>query len=56
VNARGYLASLGLGSTDLRSDLIDELSRRYDGKPFQEGHPDNVRVVCRLTPAKVYAQ
>lgn len=36
--------------------LIEELSLRYDGKSFQEGHPDNVRVVCRLTAARVYAQ
>ena len=33
--------------------LIQELSRRYEGKPFQESNADNVRVVCRLTPSRV---
>ncbi len=34
-------------------ELIQELSRKYDGMPFQEGRPDNVRVVVRVTPARV---
>lgn len=32
--------------------LIDELSRAYDGRPWQP-RPGDVRVVCRLTPTKV---
>jgi PPOX class probable F420-dependent enzyme len=35
-------------------ELIDELSRRYTGKPFQESHPDNIRVVCRVTATKTF--
>ena len=34
-------------------ELIDELSRAYDGKPWVEGHPDNVRVVCRVSATKI---
>ena len=34
-------------------ELIQELSQRYDGQPFTESNPANVRVVCRLSPAKV---
>jgi PPOX class probable F420-dependent enzyme len=34
-------------------ELIQELSRKYDDEPFVEGHPDNVRVVVRVTPTKV---
>ncbi len=34
-------------------ELIEELSQRYDGKPFRESRPDNVRVVCRVTPDRV---
>jgi PPOX class probable F420-dependent enzyme len=34
-------------------ELIEELSQKYDGTPFTEGHPDNVRVVVRVTPTKV---
>jgi len=33
-------------------ELIDELSRKYDGKPWTPT-PGAVRVVCRLTPARV---
>lgn len=32
--------------------LIDELSRIYQGKPWQEHHPAT-RVVCRVTPTHV---
>lgn len=34
-------------------ELIQELSQRYDGTPFTESNPANVRVVCRLSPTKV---
>jgi len=34
-------------------ELIDELSRAYDGKPWVEPRPDNVRVVVRVTATKV---
>jgi PPOX class probable F420-dependent enzyme len=34
-------------------ELIQELSQKYDGTPFTEGHPDNVRVVVRVTPTRV---
>jgi PPOX class probable F420-dependent enzyme len=34
-------------------ELIQELSHKYDGKPFQESSPDNVRVVCRMRPERV---
>jgi hypothetical protein len=40
-------------TTEGGPELIGELSQRYDGKPFREGRPDNVRVVCRLAPTKV---
>lgn len=34
-------------------ELIQELSDLYTGKPFHEHNPDNVRLVCRITPTKV---
>jgi PPOX class probable F420-dependent enzyme len=34
-------------------ELIQELSQKYDGQPFHESRPDNVRVVCRLVPDRV---
>src|SRR5688500_10930270 len=34
-------------------ELIDELSRAYDGKPWVEKKPGVVRVVCRVTATKV---
>jgi PPOX class probable F420-dependent enzyme len=37
-------------------ELINELSLKYDGVPFPAEAPDRVRVVCRLTPAKVIWQ
>jgi PPOX class probable F420-dependent enzyme len=42
-------------TTEGGPELIDELSQRYDGKPFRESRPDNVRVVCRVSPRKVLA-
>ena len=45
------------GSATLTEDggpeLIQELSLRYDGVRFTELDPANVRVVCRVTPARV---
>jgi PPOX class probable F420-dependent enzyme len=40
-------------TTDGGPELIQELSRKYDGKPFHESRPDNVRVVCRMWPERV---
>jgi len=37
-------------------ELIQELSRRYDGVPFQESSPSNVRVVCRVSATKVIVE
>lgn len=37
-------------------ELIQELSQRYTGGPFTEHDPANVRVVCRLNPAKVFSR
>jgi len=34
-------------------ELIQELSRKYEGKPFREGNPANVRVVCRVAATHV---
>ena len=34
-------------------ELIQELSQKYDGTPFTEGDPANVRVVVRVSPTKV---
>jgi PPOX class probable F420-dependent enzyme len=34
-------------------ELINELSWKYDGVEFVEGSPDNVRVVCRVTPTRI---
>lgn len=34
-------------------ELIDELSRAYDGKPWVEPRPGVTRVVCRVTAARV---
>ncbi|HEX6501185.1 MAG TPA: PPOX class F420-dependent oxidoreductase [Micromonosporaceae bacterium] len=33
--------------------LIDELSMKYSGRPWQKEPADTVRVVCRLMPDKV---
>ncbi|GAA2644388.1 PPOX class F420-dependent oxidoreductase [Paractinoplanes durhamensis] len=35
--------------------LIDELSRKYDGKAWTPT-PDAVRVVCRVTPSRVISR
>jgi PPOX class probable F420-dependent enzyme len=34
-------------------ELIEELSLKYDGTPFQEGNPANVRVVVRVNATRV---
>jgi PPOX class probable F420-dependent enzyme len=40
-------------TTDGGSELIQELSHRYSGGPYTFDGPDAVRVVIRITPAKV---
>ncbi len=35
-------------------ELIEELSQRYDGQPFTEKNPANVRVVCRVNATKIF--
>lgn len=44
-------------TTEGGPELIDELSRKYTGKPYAEFNPasadDNERVVVRITPRKV---
>jgi PPOX class probable F420-dependent enzyme len=40
-------------TTDGGPELIQELSRKYDGTPFRESRPDNVRVVCRVRPDRL---
>ncbi|BCJ73844.1 PPOX class F420-dependent enzyme [Catellatospora sp. IY07-71] len=52
VEVRGEVTMTEQGGPE----LIQELSQRYTGKPFTEHSPDNVRVVCRLTPAKVFSR
>jgi PPOX class probable F420-dependent enzyme len=37
-------------------ELINELSLKYRGEPYPVEPPTVVRVVCRLTPGRVYAQ
>lgn len=34
-------------------ELIEELSQKYDGRSFTFNPPEQVRVVCRVTPEKV---
>lgn len=38
------------------SDLINELSMKYTNQPYTFDGPDDVRVVCRLTPRKVISK
>jgi PPOX class probable F420-dependent enzyme len=49
VEIRGTVSMTGEGGIE----LIDELSMKYDGKPFVEGRPDSVRIVFRVTPTHV---
>jgi PPOX class probable F420-dependent enzyme len=49
VEIRGTVSMTGEGGVE----LIDELSHKYDGTPFVEGHPDNVRIVFRVSPTHV---
>ena len=37
-------------------ELINELSLKYDNRPYTFDAPGTVRVVCRVTPTKVIAQ
>jgi PPOX class probable F420-dependent enzyme len=49
VEIRGTVSLVEEGGPE----LIEELSRKYDGTGFTEGNPANVRVVVRVTPTKV---
>jgi PPOX class probable F420-dependent enzyme len=49
VEIRGMVSMVKDGGPE----LIEELSQRYDGKPFREKNPANVRVVCRVTTTKI---
>ena len=49
VELRGTVAITEEGGPE----LIDELSRAYDGKPWIEKVPGVTRVVCRVTATKV---
>jgi len=55
--ADGYLYTEIRGAVEMTEeggrDLINELSLRYDGKDFRVEAPEVIRVVCRVTPAKV---
>jgi PPOX class probable F420-dependent enzyme len=46
VEVRGTVALTEEGGPE----LIQRLSLAYDGEPFTEGNPANVRVVARVTP------
>jgi PPOX class probable F420-dependent enzyme len=48
VEVRGTVSLTEKGG----DDLIDEMSRAYDGKPWKH-RPDETRVVVRVTPARV---
>lgn len=48
VEIRGTVSMVEEGGVE----LIDELSRAYDGVPWKV-RPDETRVVCRVTPTKV---
>lgn len=52
VEIRGTVSLTEVGGPE----LIEELSQKYDGVPFKEGNPANVRVVVRVTPAKVISR
>ncbi|HEX6686756.1 MAG TPA: PPOX class F420-dependent oxidoreductase [Candidatus Limnocylindrales bacterium] len=43
-------------TTEGGPELINELSLAYDGVPFKEKDPAAVRVVCRLSPSKVFTR
>jgi len=55
--ADGYLYTEIRGSVELTEEggreLINELSLRYDDKPFRVEAPEVTRVVCRIAPDKV---
>ncbi|MBX6168493.1 MAG: PPOX class F420-dependent oxidoreductase [Thermobispora bispora] len=40
---------------DPEADLIQELSRKYTGRPW-DVHPDGERVIVRITPKKVFVR
>ncbi|GII57561.1 PPOX class F420-dependent enzyme [Planotetraspora thailandica] len=39
---------------DPEGSLIQTLSLKYAGKPYEEQNPDNQRVIARIAPQKVY--
>jgi PPOX class probable F420-dependent enzyme len=49
VEIRGTVSMAEAGGPE----LIEELSRRYTGESFQESHPDNVRLVCRVEATRI---
>jgi PPOX class probable F420-dependent enzyme len=49
VEVRGTVSMVEEGG----AELIDELSRAYDGEPFVEAVPGVTRVVCRVTATKI---
>jgi PPOX class probable F420-dependent enzyme len=49
VELRGEITMTEAGGRE----LISELSRRYDGEEFRVEPPEVIRVVCRMTPARV---
>jgi PPOX class probable F420-dependent enzyme len=52
VEVRGTVSM----TTEGGNELIEELSQHYQGKPYTESSPDNVRVVCRLTLTHTFAR
>jgi PPOX class probable F420-dependent enzyme len=49
VEVRGSVTLTEVGGRE----LINELSEKYTGKPYDMDGPDAVRVVCRLAPERV---
>jgi PPOX class probable F420-dependent enzyme len=49
VEVRGAVSMTREGGPE----LIEKLSQHYDGEPFREGNPANVRVVCRVDATRV---
>jgi PPOX class probable F420-dependent enzyme len=49
VEVRGTVSMTQEGGPE----LIQQLSLSYEGRPFTESKPTNVRVVCRVTPTHI---